>query len=167
MVIFAFLVPEYGSSRLKSIRIGSKTQCESLKKSSFLCRRGVPEGGPAGRPAAISYLGLPARPSAQKNARCPAPSQVSLSFVLIRDFWPLVRIGDGEKSGSWINISDHISESLVTIFGSQIPKFFVSSVWKARSGIRDEHPGSATLQGTTFVCMLEAKRILKKGKILG
>jgi hypothetical protein len=45
-------------------------------------RRGVPEGGPAGRPAAISYLGLPARPSAQKNARCPAPSQVSLSLNL-------------------------------------------------------------------------------------
>jgi hypothetical protein len=41
----------------------------------------------------------------------------------------------GCKSGSGINVPDHISESLVTIFRFRILKFFVSSVLRIR--IRD------------------------------
>jgi hypothetical protein len=45
---------------------------------------------------------------------------------------------------------DHISESLETIFGVKIFKFFDADPgWKkSGSGIRDKHPGSATLTVT-------------------
>jgi hypothetical protein len=41
-------------------------------------------------------------------------------------------------AGSRMNILDHISESLETIFWVKIPKFGF--------GMRDKHPGSATLK---------------------
>ncbi len=48
-----------------------------------------------------------------------------------------------------MNIPDHISESLEPIFGLKIFKFFDadpgSGIEKFGSGIRDKHPGSATL----------------------
>jgi hypothetical protein len=47
--------------------------------------------------------------------------------------------GWGKKSGSRMNIPDHISGSLETIFGL---KYFNSLM---RNGIRDKHPGSVTL----------------------
>jgi hypothetical protein len=56
-----------------------------------------------------------------------------------------------KKSGSGMNNSDHISESLETIFWVTILKFLDVDGWKKiRSGmekilIRDKHPGSATL----------------------
>jgi hypothetical protein len=70
----------------------------------------------------------------------------------------------GIKSGpgSGMNIPDHMSESLETIFWVKILKFFNAD---PRSGdgnnsdpgfgmekirIRDKHPGSATLPGTRF-----------------
>jgi hypothetical protein len=50
-----------------------------------------------------------------------------------------------------MNNPDHISKSLETIFWAKIPKFFytdpgygMENFW-IRFGIRDEHPGSATL----------------------
>jgi hypothetical protein len=63
-------------------------------------------------------------------------------------------------SGIRHNISDHVSESLVTSFWLKILKFFLNWVFsipdpgsgmeKSRSGmeiiIRDKHPGSATLE---------------------
>jgi hypothetical protein len=57
-----------------------------------------------------------------------------------------------------MNIPDHISETLESIFWVTILKFFDADAdpgilftldpgWKQfRSGIRDKHPGSATLQ---------------------
>jgi hypothetical protein len=55
----------------------------------------------------------------------------------------------GKKSGagSGMNNPDHISESLETFFGVKILKFFDADPGcnKFRSGIRDKHPGSATL----------------------
>ncbi len=86
-------------------------------------------------------------------------------MLRIRDpvlFWAL-ELG-WKKSGSGINISDHISDCLVTIFWVKNTKFFVNSVlWirdrkfqiqdpqsssgteKSRSVIGDKHPGSATM----------------------
>jgi hypothetical protein len=65
--------------------------------------------------------------------------------------------GMGKKSGSGpgINNPDHISESLETIFGVKILKFFdaypgsemekfVSGIRDVKVLIRDKHPGSAT-----------------------
>jgi hypothetical protein len=51
------------------------------------------------------------------------------------------------RSGSGMNNKDHISESLETIFWVRILKFFDADPgWKKfGSGIRDKHPGSATL----------------------
>jgi hypothetical protein len=57
--------------------------------------------------------------------------------------------GMGKKSGSGMNNPYHISESLETIFGVKILKFFEAHPgWKKfESGIRDKHPGSSTLVG--------------------
>jgi hypothetical protein len=65
-------------------------------------------------------------------------------------------MGKKSRSGSGMNILDHISESLETIFWVKILKFFdvdadpdpgsgnvFDSGWKI--WIRDKHPGSATL----------------------
>jgi hypothetical protein len=63
----------------------------------------------------------------------------------------------GKKSGSGMNNPDHISESLKTIFGVKILKFYdvdpgsgmeknrIRDRNKVGSGIRDNHPGSPTL----------------------
>jgi hypothetical protein len=62
----------------------------------------------------------------------------------------------GSGSGSGMNIPDHISESLETIFWFKILKFFdadpesgifltLDPGWK-KILIRDKHPGSARLQ---------------------
>jgi hypothetical protein len=58
--------------------------------------------------------------------------------------------GMGKKSGSGKNNPDHIFESPETIFLSKILKFFDADAEsgmekKFGSGIRDKHPGSATL----------------------
>jgi hypothetical protein len=45
-----------------------------------------------------------------------------------------------------MNIPDHISESLETIFGFKILKFFDVDPEKFLSGIRDKSPGAATLR---------------------
>jgi hypothetical protein len=69
----------------------------------------------------------------------------------------------GKKSGfgSGINILDHFSESLETVFGSKILAFFDedpgsfdpgSGMEKFRSRIRDKHLGSATLYLNSYVC---------------
>jgi hypothetical protein len=75
--------------------------------------------------------------------------------IRIRDpvpFWPRdpgwVKNQDldpGSRSG--MNNTDHISESLDTFFWVKILKFFDADPGcnKFRSGIRDKHPGSATL----------------------
>jgi hypothetical protein len=72
--------------------------------------------------------------------------------------------GMGNKSGSKVpesgmNISDHFSKSLETSFwekilknlrcGSGIRNLLGSGMEKIRSGIRDKHPGSATLMKTS------------------
>jgi hypothetical protein len=68
-------------------------------------------------------------------------------------------MGKKSETGSGMNNQDHISESLLTIFGVKILKFFDANPgsgmekirirdpgWKKfRSGIRNKHPGSATL----------------------
>jgi hypothetical protein len=67
----------------------------------------------------------------------------------------------GKKSGSGMNNPDHISESLETIFWVKTLKFFDadlgsgiqdrgSRMEKFGSGIRDKHPGSATLLFTSI-----------------
>ncbi len=50
-----------------------------------------------------------------------------------------------------MNNPDHIYESLENFFGVKILKFFDSDPgWKKfGSGVRDKHPGSATLLGFT------------------
>jgi hypothetical protein len=57
--------------------------------------------------------------------------------------------GKISRSGSGMHIPDHISETLVTISWVKILKFFDADAdpeWKKIiSGIRDKHPGSATL----------------------
>ncbi len=80
----------------------------------------------------------------------------------IRDGYK-IRIRDTDPgSGSGINNTGHISESLETIFLVKIIKFFDADLgsgmekilirdpgWKKlESGIRDKHPGSATLPAT-------------------
>jgi hypothetical protein len=47
--------------------------------------------------------------------------------------------------GSGMNNSDHISESLETIFWVKTLKFYADPGWK-KIRIRDKHPGSATLK---------------------
>jgi hypothetical protein len=68
-------------------------------------------------------------------------------------------MGKKSRSGSGVNIPDHISESLETIFWVKILKLFVAdadpdpvsgNLFDPGSGmekirIRDKHPGSATL----------------------
>jgi hypothetical protein len=68
-------------------------------------------------------------------------------------------MGKKSGSGSGVNNPDHISESLETIFWVKIPKFFGADpgsgietiqIWnqgwrKLGSGIKNKHPGSATL----------------------
>ena len=60
-----------------------------------------------------------------------------------------------------MNIPDHISESLESIFGLKIFKFFdadpdpESGIEKFGSGIRDKHPGSATLYKPLEMFVLE------------
>jgi hypothetical protein len=66
-------------------------------------------------------------------------------------------MGKKSRSGSGINIPDHISESFETIFWVKILKFFDvdpnpgifltrdPGLKKFGSGIRDKHHGSATL----------------------
>jgi hypothetical protein len=77
----------------------------------------------------------------------------------IRDPYP--GFGMGKKSGSGMNIPDYSSESLETDFRVKILIFFDagpdpgseiflildpgSRMQKFESGIRDKHPGSATL----------------------
>jgi hypothetical protein len=71
-------------------------------------------------------------------------------------------MGKNPEPGSGRNISNQVSNSSVTIFGLKLFKFFVSVPdsgsnifgpriqdpgWK-NSGIRDKHPGSATLDRT-------------------
>jgi hypothetical protein len=60
----------------------------------------------------------------------------------------------GSGSESRINVPDHISESLETIFGLKILKFFdadpgsgifLSRIRDGKNRIRDKHPGPATL----------------------
>jgi hypothetical protein len=74
-------------------------------------------------------------------------------------FDPGSRIRDGEKISIRIrmNIPDHISESLETIFCVKILKFFDAdpgsgNFFDAGSGTRDKHPGSATLLTKVFRC---------------
>jgi hypothetical protein len=66
----------------------------------------------------------------------------------------------GKKSGSGINNSDHISESIETIFGLkylnslvriQEPRWkkFGSEIRDEKIRIRDKHPASATLTDKT------------------
>jgi hypothetical protein len=61
------------------------------------------------------------------------------------------------RSGSRMNIPDHISESLETIFWVKMLKFFDADPdlgrnlfepgsWMEKIQIRDEHPGPATLR---------------------
>jgi hypothetical protein len=61
-------------------------------------------------------------------------------------------------SGSGMNNPDHISESLETIFRVKILLFFgadpgsgMGKIWTGmeKTGIRDKHPGSATLDKYT------------------
>jgi hypothetical protein len=65
--------------------------------------------------------------------------------VLFLDSW--IRIWDGKKirirdPRSGINISDHISESLVTMFEVTKLNFFVNSVMQIREGqIQIQNPG--------------------------
>jgi hypothetical protein len=49
-----------------------------------------------------------------------------------------------------MNNPDHISESLETVFGVKILKFFEADPRSGleKIGIRDKHPGSATLLST-------------------
>ncbi len=54
-------------------------------------------------------------------------------------------IGDVKKSESGMNIPDHISESLETIFGFIGSGIRDGKIWIR---IRDNHPGSATLINT-------------------
>jgi hypothetical protein len=75
----------------------------------------------------------------------------SISFVAVLDtgseilgfFGPGIRIWDGKKSESGMNIPDHISESLETILGLRILKFFDadpyprSAIFVTLAGIRD------------------------------
>jgi hypothetical protein len=55
-------------------------------------------------------------------------------------------MGKKSGSGSGMNNPDHISESLETIFGLKILKFFDSDPGSGmeKFRIRDKHPGSAT-----------------------
>ncbi len=84
----------------------------------------------------------------------------SVLRIQIRDPVPFWNLDPGcvkkSRSGSRMNIPDHISESLETIFWVKILKFFDAdtdpeSFWpwirngKTRSWIQDKHPGSATL----------------------
>jgi hypothetical protein len=65
-------------------------------------------------------------------------------------FYPCIRIRIGKKSGSGINIPDHFSEILGTVFGLKILKFFDADPGSGscQPGIRVEkvHPGSVTLR---------------------
>jgi hypothetical protein len=54
-------------------------------------------------------------------------------------------MGKKSGSGSGMNNPDHICESLETIFGVKILKFFDADPGWKKFRIRDEHPGSATL----------------------
>ncbi len=82
-------------------------------------------------------------------------------------FWPLdpgSGIGNKSGSGSGMNNTDHISESEKKIFGW---KYLNSLMWirdpgwkKVGSGIRNKHPGSATLL-TDWNCILLHARMGK------
>jgi hypothetical protein len=80
------------------------------------------------------------------------------------------------RSGSGMNILDHISKSLETIFWVKILKFFDTcgfgsgNLFDPRSGIRDgkiriwdKHPGSATL--VIGGCTLQTDKQLKGPKL--
>jgi hypothetical protein len=69
------------------------------------------------------------------------------------------RIRDGKKSGSGITNPDLISESSKTIFEVKILIFFDANPgWKKfGSGIRDKHPGSATLSLEFYICLLDVQ----------
>jgi hypothetical protein len=58
----------------------------------------------------------------------------------------------GEKSGSGMNILDHFFESLETVFGLKIVKFFDAypDLLNPGSEIRYKHPGPATLLMTQW-----------------
>jgi hypothetical protein len=59
---------------------------------------------------------------------------------------PGSEIGKKSGFGSGMNNPDHISESLETIFGLKYLSFNGDPGWKKfGSGIRDKHPGAATL----------------------
>ena len=66
-------------------------------------------------------------------------------------------MGKKSGSGSGMDNPDHISESLETIFGLKILKFFDADPgWKkVECGIRDEHLGSATLTVPTVLLTSE------------
>ena len=83
---------------------------------------------------------------------------------------PGSRIRDGKNAhlGPGLNISDHIPESLVSIFRLKMLQFFVADpdpgpgaflswirVQNGKIRIRDKHPGSATLlQSVTLIINL-------------
>jgi hypothetical protein len=66
-------------------------------------------------------------------------------------FYPWIQIRDGKKSGSGMNIQDNFSKSLETVLGLKILKSLIQirnlldPGSQFKFGIRDKHPGSATL----------------------
>jgi hypothetical protein len=70
-------------------------------------------------------------------------------------------MGKKSGSGSGTNNPDHISERLETIFWVKIIKFLMrmrDPRWKKfGSGIRDKHPGSATLYKKPLLVGTDAK----------
>jgi hypothetical protein len=78
---------------------------------------------------------------------------VTVMRIRIRDLGWVKNQDPYPGSGSGMNIPDHISESLETIFWVKIFEFFDADaardpgIFVIRFRIRDKHPGSATLVG--------------------
>jgi hypothetical protein len=76
-------------------------------------------------------------------------------------------MGKKSRFGSGMNIPDHISESLETIFGLKRLGLFDADLFdhesgmeKFGSGIRDKQPGSATLITRIFAEVANLKTLL-------